>query len=84
MVAEPLVGKRLATVLGPGLVESVRTSDAVVVVRLEWGAMAYLQRDAIIYGGDHVSTGFGQGEVVSVQVIPRPHEDLKGLGEWLQ
>ena len=24
------------------------------------------------------------GEVVSVQVIPRPHEDLKGLGEWLQ
>ena len=23
------------------------------------------------------------GEVVSVQVIPRPHEDLKGLGEWL-
>ena len=67
VVAEPLVGKRLATVLGPGLVESVRTSDAVVVVRLEWGAMAYLQRDAIIYGGDHVSTGFGQGEVVSVQ-----------------
>jgi ethanolamine utilization protein EutM len=24
------------------------------------------------------------GEVVSVQVIPRPHEDLKVLGEWLQ
>ena len=24
------------------------------------------------------------GEVVSVQVIPRPHEDLKGLGEWLE
>ena len=24
------------------------------------------------------------GEVVSVQVIPRPHEDLKGWGEWLQ
>ena len=24
------------------------------------------------------------GEVISVQVIPRPHEDLKGLGEWLQ
>ena len=23
------------------------------------------------------------GDVVSVQVIPRPHEDLKGLGEWL-
>ena len=23
------------------------------------------------------------GEVISVQVIPRPHEDLKGLGEWL-
>ena len=24
------------------------------------------------------------GEVISVQVIPRPHEDLKGLGEWLK
>jgi ethanolamine utilization protein EutM len=24
------------------------------------------------------------GEVVSVQVIPRPHEDLAGLGKWLQ
>ena len=23
------------------------------------------------------------GEVVSVQVIPRPHEDLGGLGQWL-
>jgi ethanolamine utilization protein EutM len=24
------------------------------------------------------------GSVVSVQVIPRPHEDLAGLGKWLQ
>ena len=24
------------------------------------------------------------GEVVSVQVIPRPHEELSGLGKWLQ
>ncbi len=24
------------------------------------------------------------GEVVSVQVIPRPHEELGGLGEWLK
>jgi len=24
------------------------------------------------------------GTVVSVQVIPRPHEDLGGLGHWLQ
>ena len=24
------------------------------------------------------------GEVVSVQVIPRPHEELAGLGKWLQ
>ena len=24
------------------------------------------------------------GEVVSVHVIPRPHEDLAGLGKWLQ
>lgn len=24
------------------------------------------------------------GEVISVQVIPRPHEDLSGLGRWLQ
>lgn len=23
------------------------------------------------------------GEVVSIQVIPRPHEDLSKLGEWL-
>ena len=23
------------------------------------------------------------GEVVSVQVIPRPHEELSGLGKWL-
>ncbi len=23
------------------------------------------------------------GEVVSVQVIPRPHEDLTGLGKWI-
>ncbi len=23
------------------------------------------------------------GEVISVQVIPRPHEDLAGLGPWL-
>jgi ethanolamine utilization protein EutM len=23
------------------------------------------------------------GQVVSVQVIPRPHEDLAGLGKWL-
>lgn len=24
------------------------------------------------------------GEVISVQVIPRPHEDLSGLGKWIQ
>jgi ethanolamine utilization protein EutM len=24
------------------------------------------------------------GEVVSVQVIPRPHDGLSGLGKWLQ
>jgi ethanolamine utilization protein EutM len=24
------------------------------------------------------------GTVVAVQVIPRPHEDLPGLGKWLQ
>ena len=24
------------------------------------------------------------GDVVSVQVIPRPHEELAGLGKWLQ
>ncbi len=24
------------------------------------------------------------GQVVSVQVIPRPHESLAGLGKWLQ
>ncbi|HTX20674.1 MAG TPA: BMC domain-containing protein [Candidatus Aquilonibacter sp.] len=24
------------------------------------------------------------GSVVSVQVIPRPHEELSGLGKWLQ
>ena len=24
------------------------------------------------------------GEVISVQVIPRPHEGLAGLGRWLQ
>ncbi|HEU5123494.1 MAG TPA: BMC domain-containing protein [Verrucomicrobiae bacterium] len=24
------------------------------------------------------------GEVISVQVIPRPHEGLAGLGKWLQ
>jgi ethanolamine utilization protein EutM len=23
------------------------------------------------------------GQVVSVQVIPRPHEDLSGLGKWM-
>lgn len=23
------------------------------------------------------------GEVISVQVIPRPHDDLLGLGKWL-
>jgi ethanolamine utilization protein EutM len=23
------------------------------------------------------------GQVVSVQVIPRPHEDLSGLGKWI-
>ena len=24
------------------------------------------------------------GEVISVHVIPRPHDDLPGLGKWLQ
>lgn len=24
------------------------------------------------------------GEVISVQVIPRPHDGLSGLGKWLQ
>ena len=24
------------------------------------------------------------GDIISVQVIPRPHEDLVGLGKWLQ
>jgi ethanolamine utilization protein EutM len=24
------------------------------------------------------------GEVISVQVIPRPHDELSGLGKWLQ
>lgn len=23
------------------------------------------------------------GEVVAIQVIPRPHEDVKGLGAWI-
>ncbi len=23
------------------------------------------------------------GEIISVQVIPRPHDDLAGLGKWL-
>jgi ethanolamine utilization protein EutM len=23
------------------------------------------------------------GEVISVQVIPRPHDELAGLGKWL-
>jgi ethanolamine utilization protein EutM len=23
------------------------------------------------------------GEVVAIQVIPRPHEDIKGLGAWI-
>jgi ethanolamine utilization protein EutM len=24
------------------------------------------------------------GQIVSVQVIPRPHDGLSGLGKWLQ
>ena len=24
------------------------------------------------------------GQVISVQVIPRPHEELSGLGKWLE
>lgn len=24
------------------------------------------------------------GDIISVQVIPRPHDDLAGLGKWLQ
>ncbi len=29
------------------------------------------------------AAGASIGEVVSVHVIPRPHEDLSGLGRWL-
>lgn len=33
---------------------------------------------------DAAATAAAQvGQVVSVQVIPRPHEDLKELGKWL-
>lgn len=34
---------------------------------------------------DAAATAASQvGQVVSVQVIPRPHEGLAGLGKWLQ
>ena len=34
---------------------------------------------------DATDAGAAQvGQVVSVQVIPRPHESLSGLGKWLQ
>ena len=30
------------------------------------------------------AAGAQVGSIVSVQVIPRPHDDLAGLGKWLQ
>ena len=32
----------------------------------------------------HITGWEKVGSIVSVQVIPRPHDDLAGLGKWLQ
>ena len=55
--------------VGSGLVSAFVTGDvAAVKAATDAGAAAAAQ----------------VGTVVSVQVIPRPHEGLSGLGKWLQ
>ena len=44
-VATARVGQRVATVFGPGIVHAHRQRDGAFVVRLAFGATAYLQAD---------------------------------------
>mgnify|MGYP003976455239 CR=1 FL=1 len=54
--------------IGSGLVTAFFTGDVAAV------------KAAVEAGADAASS---MGEVVAVQVIPRPHDDLSKLGSWI-
>lgn len=63
-----MVGQRLATVLGPGIVEAVRVKDRTTVLRFTtWNATGYLNAGALIGMGMSVTSPFGDGVVEDVQ-----------------
>ena len=80
-----------------GLVGSIEAADAMVKAakvaligkeRIGGGYVTVMVRGEV--GAVKAATDAGAaaasqvGEVIGVQVIPRPHEDLSGLGPWLK
>jgi len=63
-----MVGQRLLSVYGPGVVEAVRVKDRTCVLRFTtWNATGYLNAGALIGSGTSVTTPFGDGVVEDVQ-----------------
>lgn len=69
-----LVGQRLATIYGAGVVEAFHLRRGVVVTRLAWGAVAYLNPSALVGQGRRVRTKYGKGVVAGVQKIVGTYE----------
>lgn len=69
-----VVGQRVATVLGVGVVEAVKVRDRTVVCRLPFG-IAYLRDlSVIIKVGARVSTPVGPGTVTAIRSIVGVYE----------
>lgn len=63
-----MVGQRLASVYGPGVVEAVRVKDRTSILRFTtWRATGYLNTNSLIGMGKFVTTPFGDGLVEDIQ-----------------
>jgi ethanolamine utilization protein EutM len=96
-VADNDSGEALGMVETRGLIGMVEAADAMVktanVVFVGWqkvdaGLVTAIVRGDV--GSVKAATDAGAaaasqaGQIISVQVIPRPHDGLAGLGKWLQ
>jgi len=78
-----IVGQRLATIYGPGIIEAIRLRQGVVITRMIWGAVAYLQPTAFIGQGRHVTTPYGPGVVAAVTKFVGKYEVILAWGARL-
>ena len=91
------LGEALGMIETRGLVAMIEASDAMVkaakVSLVGWEKIGSGYVTAMVRGDvaavkaatDAGAAAAAQvGQVVSVQVIPRPHEGLSALGKWLQ